>query len=577
MSLSSLRLPVCALLLLAGCGPEPTPFSDFGSSSHDTAPPSAAGQALWGASVTQVAPGVAAVADTRDDSVQLVDATTGATDAVRFPRGSRPSRIAPVEPDEFLVVLRGSGQVARVRRGSVRETSDVCAEPRGVAWDAVERRVLVACAGGELVSLSSAGRQVMNVGEELRDVLVVGRAVWVTTFRTAELLELDSGGAVVTRLSPPKHAVTRTTARGPTALTFTPRLAWRTVVSGDHVVMAHQEHLDDDVVLLTSTPGTLPTTPPPYYGTGASCGTTVASSALTIFDLSRRTVESSTAVPGALPLDVSTDGTFIAVTTTGNGGVVLAPWSLVTGSSCLAAAPYVTTPSPVGVGFVDGAVAVLDQDGTVLLPGGRSPVVSLRSPKTPLERPEALFHQQSPSGVACASCHAEGFDDGHTWRFEGGTVRTQALAGGLTKTAPFHWRGELRDLRAVLHTTFEQRMGGVLDPSLSTYALGQWLDSIPARAGDTGDVRAGQAVFDRAGCASCHAGAAFTDNATVDVGTGDRFQVPSLRGVKWHGPWMHDGCAQTLEQRFDPACGGTKHGDVSPADVPDLVAYLKSL
>jgi hypothetical protein len=36
----------------------------------------------------------------------------------------------------------------------------------------------------------------------------------------------------------------------------------------------------------------------------------------------------------------------------------------------------------------------------------------------------------------------------------------------------------------------------------------------------------------------------------------------------------------TLRDRFDPACGGTEHGEVShltPAQLDDLIAYLESL
>jgi hypothetical protein len=43
---------------------------------------------------------------------------------------------------------------------------------------------------------------------------------------------------------------------------------------------------------------------------------------------------------------------------------------------------------------------------------------------------------------------------------------------------------------------------------------------------------------------------------------------------------MHDSCAATLCDRFDPACGGDKHGDVSglsAAQIDDIVAYLTAL
>jgi hypothetical protein len=43
---------------------------------------------------------------------------------------------------------------------------------------------------------------------------------------------------------------------------------------------------------------------------------------------------------------------------------------------------------------------------------------------------------------------------------------------------------------------------------------------------------------------------------------------------------MHDGCAKTLHDRFDPECGGTAHGDLTgltDGDVDDLVAYMNTL
>jgi hypothetical protein len=43
---------------------------------------------------------------------------------------------------------------------------------------------------------------------------------------------------------------------------------------------------------------------------------------------------------------------------------------------------------------------------------------------------------------------------------------------------------------------------------------------------------------------------------------------------------MHDGCAKTLLDRFDPACGGTEHGHpelLDEAGLADLIAYLETL
>ena len=67
---------------------------------------------------------------------------------------------------------------------------------------------------------------------------------------------------------------------------------------------------------------------------------------------------------------------------------------------------------------------------------------------------------------------------------------------------------------------------------------------------------------------------------SADIGKGAPTQVPSLLGVGVRAPFMHDGCANTLLDRFDPACGGSKHGEISDLDAArraDLVAYLESL
>jgi hypothetical protein len=56
--------------------------------------------------------------------------------------------------------------------------------------------------------------------------------------------------------------------------------------------------------------------------------------------------------------------------------------------------------------------------------------------------------------------------------------------------------------------------------------------------------------------------------------------VPSLLGVSRRAPFMSDGCASTLLDRFNPACGGELHGNTAELDaeqLADLVAYLESL
>jgi mono/diheme cytochrome c family protein len=118
-------------------------------------------------------------------------------------------------------------------------------------------------------------------------------------------------------------------------------------------------------------------------------------------------------------------------------------------------------------------------------------------------------------------------------------------------------------------------------------ALADWIDQVPPLRPDQGldqaAVDRGRALFQSAsvGCAVCHAGAKATNNQTVSVGTGGLFQVPSLVGVAWRAPYLHSGCAPTLESRFDTSCGGgEQHGHTAALSTngrADLVAYLKSL
>ena len=81
-------------------------------------------------------------------------------------------------------------------------------------------------------------------------------------------------------------------------------------------------------------------------------------------------------------------------------------------------------------------------------------------------------------------------------------------------------------------------------------------------------------------CTACHSGPHLTNNATIDVGTGDAFQVPTLIGVGLRAPYLHDGCAASLADRFGPCGGGDSHGttsQLSSSDIGDLITYLQSL
>jgi cytochrome c peroxidase len=217
--------------------------------------------------------------------------------------------------------------------------------------------------------------------------------------------------------------------------------------------------------------------------------------------------------------------------------------------------------------------------------GGGVPLTIPLSMSSVADRGHHLFHSDPGGGIACASCHPEGGDDGHTWDFQtSGPRRTLNLRGTLDGTAPYHWTGESKDMPNLIDDVFVGRMHGPMLSNQDMSALGSWLISIappPAKLiTDMDSVIRGRGLFNgSAGCSACHNGPKLTNNATMDVGTGDRFQVPSLIGVGWHTPLLHNGCAHTIEERLT-ICATPQHGStgaLSKLQIADLVAYLDTL
>jgi cytochrome c peroxidase len=222
-----------------------------------------------------------------------------------------------------------------------------------------------------------------------------------------------------------------------------------------------------------------------------------------------------------------------------------------------------------------------------LLVGGGAPAAIDLSGTDAFDTGHAIFHSRGGARLACASCHPEGVDDGRPWQFaRHGTRRTQQIRGGILDTAPFHWSGDMVTFEMLVDQVFVGRMGGTIDGPEEAAALGAWMDTLPALprppVADPGAVERGRALFmDPAiGCATCHAGENLTTNVSVDVGTGGVFQVPTLLGIAYRAPYLHDGCAATLRDRFTTCGGGDMHGHTSglgPAQIDDLVAYLRTL
>jgi mono/diheme cytochrome c family protein len=235
------------------------------------------------------------------------------------------------------------------------------------------------------------------------------------------------------------------------------------------------------------------------------------------------------------------------------------------------------------------AIVVIDSSGTI------DQTISLNAVSR-LDTGHFIFshNASATSFLACESCHAEGHDDGHVWLFDTtGLRRTQNIEGGVLDTLPLHWDGSMTDVGDIMTNVFVNRMGGAPQGPRHVAAVGDWLNSIaryPASpTGTQAQITHGQQIFEssEAGCIGCHNGEHFTNNQNADVGTGnpgETFQVPGLLGVAGRAPYMHDGCAATLNDRFDPTqatCnGGESHGhtaQLAASDVNDLISYLETL
>ena len=590
----------------------------------------------------------------RDRLVVVADETKKIVADIPLSPGDEPGRMIEDAAGRVHVALRRGGALVTLDplSLSIVERRAVCEGPRGVAADDAHGNVIVACADGKLVTLPSAGGPAsasVFIGPDLRDVMVNDSGLWVSTFKSAKLLRVDAGGVVGATFGLPQ-LTGNVAAFHTTTAQFQPEVAWRTAALGGKVVMLHQAAQLDAIELVEPTDAGSPAKPPGSAspnGGGDPCGGVVRA-AFSSIDAKGIVHTSAALGAGTLPVDfdVASNGA-VAIAFAGSGGssgdggkfssspqsfALFQPGTLSSGPADLGGsgaggdgasaggAAYSsgieetgnTTAFPDCVtsdtlaSIAQPVVAVrfnpVGNDELFLL--ARSPArlytVSIKDPSMPFavdlggadvtDTGHELFHTDAGRGIACASCHPEGGEDGHVWTFSGqGARRTQALTAGLAHTAPFHWDGALENVGAVMDEVFVKRMGGLHQSPERVAGLEHWLFSLvppPAlRASDDAAAQRGAALFASAetACSTCHSGPALTNNLSVLVGTSAqvKLQVPSLLGIGQRAPFMHTGCAATLLDRFDPACGGGEsHGhtaQLSLTQVADLTAYLETL
>lgn len=542
---------------------------------------------------TLVVSGKTAVATDPDrDRVSIVDLSTKkVTATVALNEGDEPGRVVVDDAGRAHVALRRGGAVATLdlASGKVVDRRDVCGAPRGIAFDAAKDQIHVACMGGELVSLPAAGGaavRTLRLERDLRDVIVSGDKLLVSRFRAAELMTVAADGSVLEKSGPAKFNMFEQS--------FEPAVAWRSVgLPNGAVAMVHQRSMTTPVTIEQG-----------GYGSGG-CDGSIVHSAITVFSGEVAPVAGPLAMPAmqfaVLPVDMaaSKDGNSFAMVAAGNNMVLRANRGDLEQEAMQSADFGGCAGSPQQTPVGGEPIAVAFDDANHVIVQTREPASLLlldTEQKIPLggvsvaDTGHDMFHTNpnGQSAMVCASCHPEGRDDGRTWNFSPiGARRTQFTSGGILATAPLHWDGDMDGIDTIMAEVFVKRMGGIAQGPRRIKAFAKWIDALPelprSAPVDVAAVERGKALFNDAkvACASCHEGTRLTNNKSVDVGTGRAFQVPSLLNIADRAPFMHDGCAATLHDRFSPYCGGgDKHGTtshLSPSDIDDLVAYLETL
>ncbi len=226
---------------------------------------------------------------------------------------------------------------------------------------------------------------------------------------------------------------------------------------------------------------------------------------------------------------------------------------------------------------------------------------------TPRRRGQRLFYSARfayQGGVACASCHPEGDQNGLAWDLQSRTMGrcrvTVRTLRGIAGTAPFNWNASSPNLETqdgVGAAAIIFRSQGFLGHKRELEDLVAFVSSIPLppnpyhRVGQplTRQQRRGKALFDNMGCAGCHNPASHgTARFSVNVGTmtaaddnscfhGGRVDIPQLEEIALSPPYLHNGEARSLEEIWTKYNQTQKHGVIagmSKRDLNDLIQYL---
>jgi YVTN family beta-propeller protein len=231
-------------------------------------------------------------------------------------------------------------------------------------------------------------------------------------------------------------------------------------------------------------------------------------------------------------------------------------------------------------GYFSDTVETIDLDAAS--PAAETVVQLSQTPLTKARQGEMLFNDGTLSfqgWLSCVSCHSpDARVDGLNWDLLNDGIGNPKNAKSLLlahRTPPAMSEG-VRDraetaVRAgIRHILFAE------GTEAEAEAIDEFLQSLqPVSSPYRASRRGRRLFFDRkVGCASCHPPGLFTDLKSYDVGTGGKFDTPTLVETWRTAPYLHDGSAATMRELLHKH-GQTTH--LTGREIDDLAAYLLSL
>ncbi len=557
-----------------------------------------------GSSIAVLSSGVVAVVNPDQGSVSFLDPATLAVQAT-VAVGGEPHTLLQLADGRVIIATYRTREIVAVDpvAASVVDRASVCSGPYGLAESPDRTWVAVSCEWDGTVlrvdPTTLAAHVIASGFHRPRPVAVVGTDVYVGDYVAGVVHDVDVTGA-----DHPSSLVPTSAPSRPALTAMSANLTSAIVPMGGRVYVAHvlENNTGDTSEAVAADYGTVDDTMPKINPIVTALGGGAISYA--VYDGGSRVYSGPSAMAALgdqklLVAHISTANVAVVDTSSGNAVATYAVGFGPAGIAVDAAhsVAYVDNALDQSVSRID-----LTQSFDATAPKYSAELTLVRSLPSPYS-PAALAGRRfffdatnphvTPAGVvACASCHPGGGDDGLVWfeSTQGITLRrrrSKDLANAKSSMAPFHWDGQFADMSSLAESTMTNLMGGdglLVDVSGVQAFVDEIVQPAVLPPSDPAAALRGAAVFQSAGCNTCHAGTDYVDHLTHavlipesltsdDVFTGA--DTPGLRGIAITGPYFHDGRAPDLDTVLHSAMGDA--AALSDVDRAALIAFLQTL